>query len=141
MADAGELAEFVDSGNVTLTDNQSGDVFKQLYNVRAMIDIAVTKHQRTDDVMEKLFDLRDFAIEADIYLTEPELVTWVALTAQTNNRMPNHTFTVTFTGDNSSATTLSGDFYLTQLHFMASEEGYANYHIRLESDVGDVFAA
>jgi len=138
MADAGEYAEFVDSGNVKITNDQSLDEFKQLFNIQIFIDTPMTKHQRTDSVLEKLFDLRDFAIEADIYLTEPELQTWVALTVQTDNKPPNRQYTVTFTGDNAAATTITGDFYLTQLHFISPEEGYSTYHIRLESDDGGV---
>lgn len=138
MADAGEYAEFVDSGNVKLTNDQSGDEFKQLYNLQVFIDTAFTKRQWADNTLEKLFDLRDFAFEADIYLTEPELATWVTLTAQTDNKPANRQFTMTFTGDNSAATTITGDFYCTQLHFISPEEGYANYHIRMESDDGGV---
>jgi len=138
MADAGELTEYVNAGKVTITNSTDALTFKQLSNIRVFIETAVTKRQRTDSVLEKLVDLRDFAIEGEIYLTSPELVTWVGYTSQTNNKLPEKLFIVSFTDESGNPTTLSSDFILTRLNFIAPEKGYVIYSIRLESVAGVV---
>ncbi len=141
MADAGELAEYVGSGQISLTKTTGSLVFKQLHNIQAHIHTTVTRRQRTDSILEKLKDLRDFWIDADIWLTEPELVTWVGYTVQTNNNPVSDTFTITYTADNTSSTTLADAMFVTDLDFIDNGEGYANYHIRLESEDGTVSAS
>lgn len=141
MADAGELNEYVNAGKVTITNSTDALTFKQLSNIRISIDTAVTKRQRTDSVLEKLVDLRDFIIEGEIYLTEPELVTWVGYTAQTNNKLPEKLFLVTFTDEQGNPTTISSDFILTRLQYVAPEKGYVIYTIRLDSVGGVVGSA
>jgi len=137
----GELAEFVNSGNVSLTNTTDADLVKQLHNVKAYIHTDVTKRQRTDSVLEKLKDLRDFAIEADIWLTEPELVLWVGYTVQTNNNPPSKTFTIPYTADNGNSTTLASSVFVSDLNYIDNGEGDVNYHVRLESETGSVTAA
>lgn len=137
----GELAEYVDSSNVSLTNTTDADLVKQLHNVKAFIHTDITKRQRTDSVMEKLKDLRDFAIEADIWLTEPEVVLWVGYTVQTNNNPPSKTWTISYTGDNGNSTTLASSCFLADLNYIDHGEGYVNYHVRLESESGSVTAA
>ena len=141
MADAGELAEFVGSGQTTLTKTTGTLVYKQLHSIQAHIHTDVTKRQRTDSVLEKLKDLRDFWIEGDIWLTEPELVTWVGYTVQTNNNPVSDTFTISYTGDDTNSTTLAGSMFITDLDFLDNGDGYDIYHVRLESEDGVVTAA
>jgi len=92
-------------------------------------------------VLEKLKDLRDFHMEGDIWLTEPELVTWVGYTVQTNNNPVSDTFTITYTADNTNSTTIADAMFITDLNFIDDGDGYAIYHIRLESEDGTVTAA
>lgn len=141
MADAGELAEYVGSGQVSFTNTTGSLTFKQLHNIKAKIHTNFTVRQRTDSVMEKLKDLRDFQIEGDIWLTEPELVTWVAYTLQSNNNPPSNTFTVSFTADNTAASTVASPCFVADLEFIDDGQGYVNYHVRLESETGVVTAA
>ena len=141
MPDAGELAEYVGSGQITLTNTTGVLTFKQLHNVQAFIHTSYVTHQLTDSTMEKLKELRDFAIEADIWLTEPELVAWVAYTLQSNNNPPSNTFTISYTGDDTNATTLASPMFVADLNFIDNGEGYAIYHVRLESETGVVTAA
>ena len=138
MADAGELGEYVDSGQVSLTNVTDNLVFKQMFDTRVNIWADITKHQLTSDNIDKLFDLRDFTIEADIWLTEPELVTFVAYTDQTDHLPVAKSWKVTYTGDDGAATTLTGTFRLSRLKPISPEEGYVNYHIVLESVDGVV---
>lgn len=141
MADAGEKAELVDSGNVMLTNATNSLDFKQMYNVEVNIEADVTKRQLTNSVLEKLFDLRDFTIDADIRLTEPESILFIGYTDQTKNLPIAKSWTVTYTGDDTNATTQTGTFRLSSLKFITPEEGYAWYHIRLESVEGAVASA
>lgn len=133
MADAGELTEFVNSGKVTLTNVTDSLTFKQLYNVQIKLITDVIKRHLTNNALEKFFEPRDFVIEADIMLTTPEIITWVNWTTQTNNLPDSHSWRVSFTPDTGTAVSISGTFRLSQLFFIAPEEGDCNYHIRLES--------
>ena len=139
MSAAGEESEFVNASRVRFTNATLGNFYKQIYNVSVFINaINTTLRQLSNDTLEKLYDLRDFAIEGDIMVTEPEITTWVGLTVQTNNNPTAQSYQVAFTDENGNTTTLSGTFRLTQLNHNRVEEGAANYHIRLESIDGDV---
>lgn len=141
MADAGEKVELVDSGGVMLTNATNSLDFKQLYNIEVDVFADVTKAQLTNSTLEKAFDLRDFKIDADIKLTEPEAITFVTYTDQTKNLPPSKSWTVTYTADNSNSTTQTGTFRLSRLKFLTPEEGYSWYHITLESVDGVVATA
>ncbi|MDH3833828.1 MAG: hypothetical protein OES34_06670 [Nitrosopumilus sp.] len=93
------------------------------------------------EVWDKQFDLRDFAVEGQIWLTEPELVTWVGYTVQTTNRPPAKSWKVAFTGDNTAITSITGTMRVSNLTFVSEEEGYSWYNVRLESVDGAVAAA
>jgi len=136
MTDAGERDEIINGGKWSIINSTDALTFKQMRNVRLYIDTGVVKRQRTDSVLEKHFDLRDFAVEAEIWLTEPELVTWVGYTTQSNNLPPKKLFLITGTDEQGNGATMSSDFYLTKLHFIAPEEGFSWYEIRLESEGG-----
>lgn len=140
---AGEISEYVNSSNITLTNATNSLLFKNMFNVRVFITSAVTKRQLTNDSIEKHFDPRDFAVEADIFVTEPELATWISYTVQTNNLPDAKSFQVNFPDGAATpnSTVVSGTMRLST--FVASGQGNddALYHIRLESVDGAVGVA
>lgn len=138
MSAAGERSEVINSSRVRLTNTTASEFYKQMYNTQLFINSDVTTHQLTNSTLENLFDLRQFAIEADIILTEPEIPTWVARTVQTNNNPPSENYDFDFTDKNSNTRTLSGSFQLSILNHIIPERGLGNYHIRLESTDGVV---
>ena len=138
MADAGEQIEFVNSGNVSLVNATDSATFKQLYNLRVSITQNVVTKQTISNLLDKHFDLRDFVVEGDIMITEPEIATWIGYTVQTNNLPPAKSFQIIFTADNGNTSTVSGTFRIKDLFYEIPEEGDANYHVRLESVDGAV---
>lgn len=138
MSAAGERSEVVNSSRVRLTNNTASEFYKQMYNTVLFINSNVTIRQLSNDVLEKFFDLRDFALEADIIITEPEIPTWVTRTVQTSNNPPAESYSFDFTDKASNTTTLSGTFRLSQLNHNIPDRGLGNYHIRLESVDGVV---
>ena len=138
---AGELSEYVNSAKCTLQNATDSLTFDQMRNVRVFITNDVTKRRTTARTLEKLFDLRDFAMEGEIWLTEPELVTWVGYTAQTNNNPVSKSWTATFAAENGNSTTITGTMRISRLHFLIQEEGVALYDFRLESVDGAVASA
>lgn len=133
MVDAGELAEFVDSGNVSLVNATDNLTFKQLRRVRPSVKANVIPKQTISNVLDNRFDLRNFWIDAQIWLTEPEITTWVGWTVQTLNLPDPHSWQVKFTGDDGTTSTLSGTFRLSDLSWNSEEEGYSVYDIKLVS--------
>jgi hypothetical protein len=138
---AGELAEYVNSAKCSLNNVTDSLKFDQLRNVRIFITNDVTKRRTTARTLEKLFDLRDFAMEGEIWLTEPEVVIWVGYTAQTNNNPTSKSWNVTFVAENTDTTTITGTMRVSRLNFMVQEEGAALYDFRLESVDGAVAAS
>lgn len=141
MVSAGELDEYVDSSGVKLENVTDALEFKQLHNIKHDVQVPTTIRQKTDDTLELLYDLRRFAIEGDVWLTEPEVVTWVALTVASNSRLPEKSWKITYTDEKTNATTLTGTMVLTQLVTIDPGVGSTNHHIRLESVDGAVVAA
>lgn len=135
---AGELTEYVDSGGVSLSFNST--TYKQLHNLKVYVTADTTRRINSDSSIEKFTDPRDMTLEADIWLTTPELATWVNFTDQTNNKPTAYTGVVTFTGDGGTpaAPTITGSFFLRDLTYIDPGMGYVNYHIVLESDDGTV---
>ncbi len=126
--------DIVNSGNVVLTNATDGNDYKFLFNVTPIIDAQVSKFQLDNSKWDKFVDLRDFAIEADMYLDASELATWISYTVQTNNLPVPKSFTIDFPDKNASTTTtLTGTFYVTSLRPSATDSRDANIHIRLES--------
>jgi hypothetical protein len=135
---AGELSEYVNSARCSLTNNTDSLTFDQMRNVRVFITNDVTKRRNTAGTLEKLFDLRDFAMEGEIWLTEPELVTWVGYTTQTNNSPVSKSWEAQFVAENGNTTTINGTMKVSRLNFLIQEEGAALYDFRLESVDGSV---
>lgn len=135
---AGELDELVNSGKVSLTNNTDAETYSQLRRVRVSIVSNVTKTQLINNTWDKQFDLRDFYIDAQIWLTEPEVATWVGWTVQTLSLPDAHSFQVAYETDQGAMTTLSGTFRLASLIYNSDEEGFVVYDVRLESIDGSV---
>jgi len=135
---AGELAEYVNSARCSLTNTTDSATFDQMRNVRVFITNDITKRRSTAGTLEKLFDLRDFAMEGEIWLTEPELVTWVGYTTQTNNNPISKSWQAAFVAENGNTTTISGTMRVSRLNFLIQQEGAALYDFRLESVDGSV---
>ena len=134
MVDAGELNEFIDSGKVSLINATDSLTFKQLRRVRPSIaPLNVIPIQTISNTIDKHFDLRNFWIDAQIWLTEPEIATWIGYTTQTLNLPVSKSWQVTHTDDQGTTSTLSGTFRLASLVFSSEEEGYSVYDVRLES--------
>ena len=139
---AGVLSDYVDSGNVSLTNVSDGEeVFTQLRRVRVFTESDVSKSQLTDDTLEKHFDLRDYRIEGEIWLTNPEIGTWIGYTVQTNNLPPAKSWRVTWKADDGGTNTTTGTFRVSRLSFVSEEEGYSLYDFTLESIDGAVAVA
>jgi len=130
---AGEDVEMVDSGNITLTNTTDSLTFGKLRNAKLHITSDVIKRQKMNNTLDKHFELRDLYITAQLYVTEPEIATWIGWTAQTLNLPDAHSFGLAQTGDNGTTSTISGTYRLKDLTFSHDEEGYAVYDIRLES--------
>jgi len=138
MVDAGELLEYVNAGNVSFTNVTDSQTYKQMYRVKADITQDVIKKQTISNTIDKQFELRDFAIEGDIWITDPEIAAWVLLTIQTNNLPPAKSFNIVFTADDGGTATITGTFRVKDLIYNVPEEGDSNYHVRLESVDGAV---
>ena len=138
MVDVGELQEFVNSQHVALTNATAAETYKQMYNTIVDITSEVTIHQLTNSTLDKLFDIRDFAIEGDIMVTQPEIPTFVALTLQTDNLPPVNSWNISFTDELGNTSTLDSSFRLATLQYRIPDRGDANHHIRLESIDGVV---
>ena len=139
-SNAGERTELIDSGNIRLTNVTDNLHYNQLAQVHVTTVSDVTKRQRTDSTLDKFVDLRDMWVDGLIYLTEPEIVSFVALTVQTNNLPPARAWRIIYTADNGSSTQVDGSFYLTTFKFESEEEGYAIYRFHLESTNGVITA-
>lgn len=135
---AGELAEFVNSGKVSLVNATDTLTFKQMQNVRVFITQETVTNYTISNTVDKHFQPREFAIEGDIMITEPEIATWIGYTVQTNNLPPAKSFQVVFTADNGTSSTVSGTFRIKDLTYNVPTEGDTNYHVRLESVDGAV---
>jgi len=138
MVDAGELAEYVNAGNVSFTNVTDSQTYKQMYRAKVFITQDIITNQTISNILDKHFQLRDFAIEGDIWLTDPEIGAWILLTIQTNNLPPSKSFNIVFTADDGGTATLTGTFRVKDLIYDAPEEGDSNYHVRLESVDGAV---
>lgn len=128
-----DTSKIVNSGDVILTNVTDAKVFKLLFNVQPFITTNVTTFQQTNSVLDKLVDIRDYALEADMLLDYSELATWVGYMVQTNNTPISKSFSVAFPDKNGNTTTLSSTFFVSSLTPSATDDRDANIHIRLES--------
>lgn len=134
---AGEISEFVNSSNITLTNSSHSLLFKNMFNVRVFITADVTRRVLTDRTVEKRYEPRDYAIEADIFLTQPEIGTWVGYTS--SSTLPDlDTWLVAFPDKAGNRTSLSTNLRLKDLIFSGRGNDDTIYHVRLESDTGAV---
>lgn len=141
MADAGQRSEFAASGKVAFSNNTDSLDYVQLENISFDIETTFTKEQLSNNTLEKLTDLRDWNIEADITLTTPDIAPWVTLTVQTNNQLPSKEYYIVLTPESGSAVTISGSFYLAIFRTIDTGIGTSRHHIRLESVDGAVTLA
>ena len=129
---AGIPADYIDTQDVTITNQTDAISYDQATNVRFYIEAKLTRRQRTDSIFENLWDLVTPAIEADIMVTQPEIAALVALTAQSNNEPPSKNWEVGMSDEGGTTTTLSGTAQLATLRFIDEGIGAMKYLIRLE---------
>ncbi len=132
MVEVGLPVDYIDTQDVTITNQTDSLTYKQATNVRFYIEAKLSRRQRTDDIFENLWDLVIPAIEADIMVTQPEIAALVALTAQTNNEPPIKSWAVAMSDEGASTTTLSGSAQLAKFVFVDEGIGSMKYNIRLE---------
>ncbi len=132
MADVGLPIDYIDTQDVTITNQTDSLTYKQATNVRFYIEAKLTRRQRTDDIFENLWDLVTPAIESDIMVTQPEIAALVTLTAQTNNEPPIKSWAVAMSDEGGTTTTLSGTAQLAKFVFVDEGIGAMKYNIRLE---------
>ena len=135
---SGELLEYVNATNVSFTNVTDAQTYKQMYRVKVFITQDIIKKQTISNTIDKQFELRDFVIEGDIMITDPEIGVWILLTVQTNNLPPAKSFNIVFTADDGGTATITGTFRVKDLIYDVPEEGDSNYHVRLESVDGAV---
>lgn len=142
MVNKGVFAtERVDTQNVSLTNTTDSETYLQLLNVMPSMTSQLTRRQRTDSIIENLWDLRVTAIEGDIILTTPEIATWVAYMLQANNVPPTKTWQLSYTPMTGAAKTLTITGQVSLLHLIDSGIGVATYHFRIESTTSTVTIA
>lgn len=127
------FANFVDTQNVSLTNNTDVVTYTQATNIRWQTNPGkLTRRIRTDGVFENLWQPRMPSFEADIMVTEPQLAGLIALTLQSNNQLPIKSWSITMTDNSSNSTTITGSAQLSSFNFVDPGIGSTTYHIRLE---------
>jgi hypothetical protein len=132
MADVGVPVDFIDTQDITITNQTDSLTYKQATNLRTFIKGDLTRRQRTDSVFENLWDLRHIAYEADIMVTQPEIAALVTLTVQTNNQLPIKSWAITMSDEGGTSTTITLNAQLAKLEFIDEGIGAMKYNIRLE---------
>jgi hypothetical protein len=133
MSVAGELDETVNQGKVLLINTTDSEDYKQLHRMRVSITQQVIRNYTMSNTVDKHFQPRDFVVEGDIWVTEPEVATWIARTVHTNNLPDFKGFQIQMTADNGDVTNITGTFRIRDIIYDVPEEGDTNYHVVLES--------
>ena len=138
MVNEGVWSERVDTQNVSLTNNTDSITFLQLLNVWIIRTAALTRHIRTDSVIENLWDPAIAAIEGDIVLTTPETTTWNTYLTQTNNQPPTKTWRLAYVPISGSTVNVDISGQVSQFRPIDSGAGVVTYHFRIEATTSTV---
>lgn len=129
---SGLQANFVDTQDVSLTNNDDAVTYNQLENVRVGIRHQTSYHQLTSDVVDKNFSLADIVIEGDIVATNPELALLKTLSTMVNAQLPSRNWTVTYVDQSGTTVTYTGLGYLSVFEPIDDGEGAVTWRFRLD---------
>lgn len=98
----------------------------------------VHKRTRTDKKRHTYASLPDITIDADIWITQPEVVTLVGYHTLTNGDLPVKNWDFKMTAMDASTSTLRIGAKLTGIDFVAPENGGSWFHLVLTTTSGVV---
>jgi hypothetical protein len=123
---------FVDTQDVSLTNNTNAVTYTQLENVRVSKRHNKSFHQLTDNLVDKNFSLTDVTIEGDIVATNPELALLKTLSTMVNAQLPLRSWTVSYTDQSGTVVDFTGDGYLAVFDAIDNGESAVTWHFVLE---------
>ncbi len=138
MVNSGELVELINADQVTLTNATDSLDFGQLFNIGWNRDVPQIKKPRGDGTVEYLDGTAGITIEADIFLTTPEITTFLgyAIPTGTPPQLVLKNWDLITTGLDAATDTIRISGKLNGLRFIAGEDDLANYHITITSADG-----
>lgn len=109
-----------------------------MYNLQWNGNVPQIKKARTDGTRTLLDRTPEITIEADIWVTQPEITTFIGYNIPTGTppQLVTKNWDVKFTALDNTQDTLRIVGKLNQLNFIAPENGGAWYHITITSTTG-----
>ena len=134
MSSAGEYPEFVNAQKFTLTNLTDNQLFNQITNLSFDINRAVHSKALADGQREKLFGVSDNAMEFDITLTIPEVISWVAYTTLVSGDLPSKNWELKGTDENGNSFTLVFAGKVVSFTTTRPRDSASRHHVRDEAD-------
>jgi len=138
MVNAGELTELINAVKVTLTNFTDTLDFGQLFNIRWRSFTPQNKKPRGDGTVEFLDGTPELSIEADIFLTTPEITTFIGYTKPTGTppQLSLKNWDLKTTGFDAATDTIRILGKVNGLEMIAGETGDANVHLTITAADG-----
>ncbi|MCK5600895.1 hypothetical protein KAR91_03440 [Candidatus Pacearchaeota archaeon] len=137
MSKAGTQPEFVNAQLLSLTNVTDGERYDQIQNLALDLKRATYFKSLQDGNIDRLYGAADNALEFDLVLTVPEVITFVNLTKMTdlgsNRTLPEKIWRISGVAKN--GTTFRIDFSGAVVVFRTNKPilGAVSHHVRVEA--------
>lgn len=138
MVNAGETTKLVNADKVTLTNFTDSLTFGQLYNLQWNGIVPQMKKAHIDGSRDSLDRTPEVVIQGDIFVTQPEITTWIGYNVPTGTppQLVTKSWDLGFTAFDGAVDTIRIVGKVNGLQYMAPENDGSWYHVTITSTTG-----
>ncbi len=138
MVNTGSLTRLTNADRVELTNQTDSQDYGQLTNITWSSEFEQLPKVRTDGTQDSLDKRHNVIIEGDIWLTVPEITTFLGFHSQTALNLPSKNWDLKCTDITGVLDTVRIIGKLSGLKMEGAQKGHARFHVKITDTTGAI---